>query len=265
MTRKLDPLYDLLPLKKLTPARVGLARAGSSIATRDILTFDLDHAQARDAVHLPFDSAGIASQLDDRQIRSIGVHSAAADRTTFLQRPDLGRQLDDPSRQRLKPFRSPDNESYDLAMVIADGLSPRAIHSNAIAFIDSFKKHSAAHGWRWAPLVIASQARVALADEIGEILNARLSVILIGERPGLSAADSMGIYLTYAPRIGCTDAQRNCISNIRQAGLHPDKAAQQLQVLISGAFKLGLSGVNLKIKKESLTMAYQGRRRPRRP
>jgi len=247
MTRKLKPLYDLSLFKKLTPARIGLARVGSSISTQDMLAFDLDHAQARDAVHLPFDSAAIASQLDDRQIRSIGAHSAAADRTTFLQRPDLGRQLDGPSRQRLKPFRSPDNDGYDLAMVIADGLSARAIHSNAIAFIDSFKKHSAAQGWRWAPLVIASQARVALADEIGEILNARLSVILIGERPGLSSADSMGIYLTYAPRIGCTDAQRNCISNIRQSGLSPEKAARQLHVLISSAFKLGLSGVNLKI------------------
>ena len=136
-------------------------------------------------------------------------------------------------------------------MVIADGLSTMAIHNNAIALIDSFQKHSAACGWRWAPIVIASQARVALADEIGEILNARLSIILIGERPGLSAADSMGIYLTHAPIIGRTDAQRNCISNIRQTGLSPEKAARQLQVLISEAFKLGLSGVNLKIKKRS--------------
>ena len=228
-----------------------LARAGSSISTLDMLAFDLDHAQARDAVHLPFDWAAIASQLDARQIRSICVHSAAVDRTTFLQRPDLGRQLDAPSRQRLKPYRSPDSEGYDLAMVIADGLSTRAIHNNAIALVDRFQKHSAAYGWRWAPIVIASQARVALADEIGEILNARLTVILIGERPGLSAADSMGIYLTYAPRIGLTDAQRNCISNVRQAGLSPEKAARQLQVLISAAFKLGLSGVNLKIEKRS--------------
>ena len=251
MTHKSKSLYDLTQLKELTPARIGLARVGSSISTQDILVFDLDHAQARDAVHLPFDSAAIASRLDDRQIQSICVHSAAADRTTYLQRPDLGRQLDDQSRARLKPHRSPDNERYDLAMVIADGLSTRAIHSNAITFIDSFQKYSAAYDWRWAPVVIASQARVALADEIGEILNARLSIILIGERPGLSAADSMGIYLTYAPRIGRTDAQRNCISNIRQAGLSTEKAARQLQVLTSTAFKLGLSGVNLKIENQS--------------
>ena len=251
MSQKSKPLYNLSQIKKLTPARIGLARAGSSISTHDMLVFDLDHAQARDAVHLPFDSAAIASQLNARKIQSICVRSAAVDRTTFLQRPDLGRQLDDPSKQRLKPYQSPDNERYDLAMVIADGLSTLAIHNNAIALIDSFQKHSATCGWRWAPIVIASQARVALADEIGEILNARLSIILIGERPGLSAADSMGIYLTHAPIIGRTDAQRNCISNIRQTGLDPEKAARQLQVLISEAFKLGLSGVNLKIKKQS--------------
>lgn len=251
MSRQLKRLYDLTQLKALTPARIGLTRAGSSISTQDMLAFDLDHAQARDAVHLPFDSEAILRRLDTRQIRSLCVHSAAADRTTFLKRPDLGRQLDDPSRKRLKAYRSSKNEEYDLSIVIADGLSARAIHSNAIALVDSFQKQSAAHDWRWAPIIIASQARVALADEIGEILNARLSVILIGERPGLSAADSMGIYLTHGPRIGRTDAQRNCISNIRQAGLSPDKAARQLLDLISAAFKLGLSGVNLKIGKQS--------------
>ena len=247
MTRKLKSLYDLTQLKPLTPARIGLARAGSSIATREMLAFDLDHARARDAVHLPFDPATIVSQLDARQIRSVCVQSAAADRTTFLQRPDLGRQLDAPSRQRLKPYRSSDKEGYDLAMVIADGLSARAVHRNAVALVDHFQTVSADHEWRWAPLVIASQARVALADEIGERLHARLAIILIGERPGLSAADSMGIYLTYAPRIGCTDAQRNCLSNIRQAGLRPEKAARQLHTLVVAAFKKGLSGVKLKI------------------
>ena len=247
MTRTPKPFHDLTQLKALTPARIGLARAGASISTHDMLAFDRDHARARDAVHLPFDPAAIASRLDERHIPSLCVHSAAADRMTYLQRPDLGRQLDDPSRQRLNLHRSPDNEPYDLVVVIADGLSTRAVHRNAIAVVDSFQNHAAAHGWRWAPVVIASQARVALADEIGERLNARLSIILIGERPGLSAADSMGIYLTHAPRIGRTDAQRNCISNIRQAGLDPDTAARQLELLIAAAFRLGLSGVKLKI------------------
>ena len=251
MSLKSKVLYDITPFRALTPARIGLARAGSSISTTDILAFDLDHAQARDAVHLPFDSATIASQLDDRQIDSIEVHSAATDRTTFLQRPDLGRQLDDPSKQQLKSYRLHNTKTYELAIVIADGLSARAIHSNAIAFLDSFKKQSTSYGWRWAPLIIASQARVALADEVGDILKAQVSIILIGERPGLSAADSMGIYMTYAPKIGCTDAQRNCISNIRKAGLHPEKAARQLQLLVSAALESGLSGVKLKIQKQS--------------
>ena len=251
MSLKSKVLYDVTPFKTVTPARIGLARAGSSISTDDTLAFDLDHARARDAVHLPFDSATIASQLDDRDLQSILVHSGAPDRTTFLQRPDLGRQLDAPSRQQLQSYRQQDNERYDLVMVVADGLSARAIHSNGIAFIDSFKKHSNADGWRWAPIVIASQGRVALADEIGEILNARLSIILIGERPGLSAADSMGIYVTYAPKIGCTDAQRNCISNVRTAGLRPEKAARQLQILMSAALESEMSGVKLKIQKQS--------------
>lgn len=248
MTQKPKTPYDLKRLPELTPARIGLARSGSSLSTRDILAFDAAHAQARDTVHLDFDSAAIAKQLDDRQIPSLFVQSAAADRATYLQRPDLGRQLDEQSRQRLKSYGSGGDDPYDLAVVIADGLSTRAVHGNALAVIDRFRKQEGC-GWRWAPVVIASQARVALADEIGQILKARLSIILIGERPGLSSADSMGIYLTHGPRIGRTDAQRNCISNIRQAGLSPEIAALQLQALVSKAFRLGLSGVNLKISQ----------------
>ena len=251
MTRNVKPVYDIQQLKALTPARIGLVRAGSSISTRDVLAFDLDHARARDAVHLPFDAAAIAGRLDARRIQYINVCSAAADRTTYLQRPDLGRRLDAGSKKRLGRHRSPDDKGYDLAVVIADGLSTRAVHDNAVALIDCFREQSTARDWRWAPLVIASQARVALADEIGEMLKARLSVILIGERPGLSAADSMGIYLTYAPRVGRSDAQRNCISNIRGDGLRPDRAARQLEALISEAFRLGLSGVKLKVEHTS--------------
>lgn len=247
MTKEPNPTNGLTQLTALTPARIGLVRSGSSISTQDILQFDLDHARARDAVHLPFDPAAVAEDLNARQIPSICVRSAAVDRTTYLQRPDLGRQLDEPSRQRLKSYPWPGNGNIDLAVVIADGLSARAIHSNAMALIDSFRQCSSGCGWQWAPVVIASQSRVALADEIGQIFNARMGIILIGERPGLSAADSMGIYLTHAPRIGCTDARRNCISNIRPAGLKPDKAALQLKELISASFRLGLSGVNLKI------------------
>jgi ethanolamine ammonia-lyase small subunit len=250
MSQKNRPSPDQTALRQLTPARVWLARAGSSIATDEVLAFDRDHARARDAVHLPFDRETIAEQLTTRRIQSIAVQSKAADRTTFLQRPDLGRQLDDPSRQCLQTHRSPDKDGYDLALIIADGLSTRAIHDNAVALIDCFQQHSTAYGWQRAPVVIASQARVALADEIGECLNARLSIIMIGERPGLSAADSMGIYVTYAPHTGHTDAQRNCISNIRSDGLSPARAARQLQMLVSAAFKLELSGVKLKIDQQ---------------
>ncbi len=246
MNKSLKTLDELNRLKELTPARIGLERAGSSIATRQILNFDRDHARARDAVHLPFDKQKIELQLKARKIPAITVKSAALDRTMYLQRPDLGRQLDEASRQVLKNVPLPAPPGFDLGIVIADGLSTRAIHSNAIAFLDQFLPQAFIRDLRCAPVVIASQARVALADEIGECLNLRLSIILIGERPGLSASDSMGIYLTYHPRRGKTDAQRNCISNIRQGGLDHKEAARQLKDLVSGAFKLGLSGVHLK-------------------
>ena len=246
MEKSLKTLGELNRLNQLTPARIGLERAGSSIATRHILSFDLDHARARDAVHFPFDAEKIKTQLDARKIASIKICSAATDRTVYLQRPDLGRQLDDASRKMLESVPSPTPPGFDLGIVIADGLSTSAIHNNAIPFLDSLLSLSSIRDLSRAPVVIASQARVAIADEIGEILNVRLSIILIGERPGLSASDSMGIYLTYSPKKGKTDAQRNCISNIRQGGLSHKEAAERLKSLVSGAFKLGLSGVHLK-------------------
>lgn len=242
MTKAIRAFRDL---RTLTPARIGLARAGSSISTQDLLNFDLDHARARDAVHLPFHSEEIVNQLETRGIRVVPVHSAAADRSTYLQRPDLGRQLDETSKRRLQDSRSPDEQGFDLGIVVADGLSTRAIHSHAVVFIDAFLPLLSAHGWNHSPFTAASQARVAIADEIGEILNTRLSIILIGERPGLSASDSMGIYVTYAPRKGRTDAERNCISNIREGGLSHRAAARQLERLISAAFKSRQSGVRL--------------------
>ena len=246
MEKSLKTLGELNRINQLTPARIALERAGSSIATRQILKFDLDHARARDAVHLPFDAQKIKTLLDARKIPSIKVCSAATDRTVYLQRPDLGRQLDQGSRKMLETVPCPAPPGFDLGIVIADGLSTRAIHNNAIVFLDKFLSLTSIRELSCAPVVIASQARVALADEIGEILNVRLSIILIGERPGLSASDSMGIYLTYSPKKGRTDAQRNCISNIRQGGLSHEEAALRLQNLVSGAFKLGLSGVRLK-------------------
>ena len=199
MTNSSRALIGLKRLTAFTPARIGLARAGSSISTADVLKFDRDHAQARDAVHLPFDTGQFIDQLHSRELPVLQVHSAAADRPIYLQRPDLGRQLDETSRRLLADHRRADNRDIDLGVVIADGLSARAIHTNATSFLDQFLALPQVRGWRCAPVVVASQARVAIADEIGELLRTRISIILIGERPGLSAADSMGIYITYAP------------------------------------------------------------------
>jgi len=241
-----NALSRLKHLHDLTPARIGLARAGSSISTREVLKFDLDHARARDAVHLPFDSRIIEESLRIRELPVVQVHSAAMDRSVYLQRPDLGRQLDVDSRRLLERFRPPDDQVFDLGVVVADGLSARAVHVNAIDLLDQFRSLPSVHDLCWGPVVIASQGRVAIADEIGEILNTRISIILIGERPGLSAADSMGIYLTFAPRKGRTDAERNCISNIRPGGLGYKDAALKLESLIHEAFRQRLSGVLLK-------------------
>jgi ethanolamine ammonia-lyase small subunit len=212
-----------------------------------MLSFDLDHARARDAVHLPFHTAEIEKQLGERNIESFQVHSAAADRTIYLQRPDLGRQLDANSRQLLEKYAASEKREFDIAVIAADGLSTTAIHNNAVPFLDEFLHLASNNSWTCSPVAIASQSRVALADEIGEILKARLCIILIGERPGLSAADSMGIYLTYGPRRGRADAERNCISNVRHGGLALDEAARQLTQLIGKAFELKLSGVQLKL------------------
>ena len=241
-----NALSRLKQFHELTPARIGLARAGSSVSTLEVLKFDRDHARARDAVHMPFDSANIEDALRVRGLPVVQVHSAVADRSVYLQRPDLGRQLEGDSRKFLENFRSPGCQDFDIGLVIADGLSAQAVHTNAIPLVDQFRLLPGVQDWRWSPVVIASQARVAIADEIGEILNTRISIILIGERPGLSAADSMGIYLTFAPRKGRTDAERNCISNIRPGGLGYKDAALKLKSLVHEAFKRRLSGVLLK-------------------
>jgi len=249
-------LDDLRQLKAITAARIGLPRAGSSIATDEILSFDLDHARARDAVHLPFQVEAIMQQLAARQLPAIQVHSAASDRTVYLQRPDLGRQLDKASQQRLADVQPDCKGDVDLVIVIADGLSTSAIHTNAIPLIDALLPRVTAQGLSLAPVIVASQARVAIADEIGEWLKARVSINLIGERPGLSSSDSLGIYLTYGPRQGCTDAERNCISNIRQGGLSPKQAVRLLENLLTSALRLRLSGVQL--KDDSSLLENQG-------
>ncbi|HEV7813773.1 MAG TPA: ethanolamine ammonia-lyase subunit EutC [Janthinobacterium sp.] len=195
-------------------------------------------------MHLALDAGALAGSLKAAGRDSLVLHSAAADRHTYLQRPDLGRQLDAASRQALQ--RLPRGAGYDLALVVADGLSALAIEQNLLPFLEVLLKRLALESWSLAPIAIVSQGRVAVGDEVAELLGARAVPVLIGERPGLSSPDSMGLYLTWAPEVGLTDAGRNCISNVRPAGLRYGEAAYKLHYLLSEARRRGLSGVGLK-------------------
>lgn len=230
------PLDPLARLRTLTQARVGLGRCGTGLPTRPMLDFQLAHARARDAVHQPFDAAAMSKALAPQQ--TLLVRSRAADRLEYLRRPDLGRRMDplDAELCRAGP--------YDLAIVVADGLSATAVHRHAPPLVNAICERL--DGWSIAPIVLARLGRVALGDEVGERFGAGLVAVLIGERPGLSAPDSLGVYLTWAPRVGCNDSQRNCISNVRQGGLSYDDAAGRLVWLMNGARRLRMTGVGLK-------------------
>ncbi len=232
-------------LKEFTAARIALGRAGGSLPTQAMLDFRMAHAQARDAVHLAFAAEDISTQLTACGWQNVMVNSAAPDRQTFLQRPDLGRQLNAISRQTLAtlPVAS---EGYDVVFIIADGLSPLAVHHHALALLKQILPVLKSSGWRIAPCVVASQARVALGDEIGVSLGALQVVMLIGERPGLSSPDSLGVYLTFDPRPGHKDSERNCLSNIRPAGMDYPLAAHKLFYLLRESRRRRISGVSLK-------------------
>jgi ethanolamine ammonia-lyase small subunit len=229
-------------LRALTPARIALGRAGASLPTDEILRLGVAHAQARDAVHAPLDVPALAARIQALGLDTLAVRSAAPDRATYLMRPDLGRRLTPPSARMLAD-RPP--APCDLLLVVGDGLSALAVERHAVPLLQQFLAARPA-GWRLGPVVMASQARVALADEIGQFLAAPLVAILLGERPGLSSPDSLGIYLTHAPRVGRSDAERNCLSNIRPAGLPYPEAARRLWWLAQAARSLGLTGVGLK-------------------
>jgi ethanolamine ammonia-lyase small subunit len=244
-------------LRQFTDARIALGRAGTSLPTAAHLEFQLAHAQARDAVHRPLDTEALAVQLQvawpGAGSAPLSLHSAATDRNHYLQRPDLGRRLDVASRELLEqaspaPLVAADIETrnFDLALVVADGLSALAIAKNAAPFLTALHARLADDGWRVAPLCMVREARVAVGDEIGQVLGAKAVVVLIGERPGLSSPDSMGLYSTWMPRMGLTDASRNCISNVRPAGLTYDDAAFKLHYLLTQARQRQLSGVDLK-------------------
>ncbi|HLX46654.1 MAG TPA: ethanolamine ammonia-lyase subunit EutC [Bryobacteraceae bacterium] len=220
-------------LRELTAARIALGRAGHSLPTRELLAFQLAHAKARDAVHRNIDVAAFAS------LRPVLLHSAATDRATYLRRPDLGRRLNADSANRLK------RDDWDVALIAVDGLSATAVHRHAVRVIEALQP--LIEDWRVAPVCVVEQGRVAIGDEIGEGLGAKLAIVLIGERPGLSSPDSLGAYLTWSPRIGRTDAERNCVSNIRADGLEPALAAERIAMIMRAALEQQLTGVHLKI------------------
>lgn len=250
-------------LREFTDARIGLGRAGISLPTSELLAFQLSHAQARDAVHLPLDVDALCSELAaDPQLAALGepmrLHSQATDRMTYLQRPDLGRLLDDASREQLVELGC--DKPSDLAIVIVDGLSSRAIAQNAVPFLQRFMGLLASElpECSLAPLTIVEQGRVAIGDDVGALLNARAVLLLIGERPGLSSPDSLGLYLTWSPKPGLTDASRNCISNVRPAGLPHVEGAKRALYLLREAQRLKLSGVNLKDRTEDAVIEHGG-------
>lgn len=232
-------------LRAFTAARIGLGRTGASLPTRRVLEFQLAHAEARDAIHAEFDARKIADELAD--LAPVTVESRAIDRRVYLERPDEGRRLSDVSRTRL-------TGSHECVVVLADGLSARAAQAHGPELVRAVV--AATPGWDWGPPVIARLARVALGDEIAQRFGARLVVMLIGERPGLSSPDSLGAYLTFAPAPGATmDSARNCVSNIRPQGLAIPEAARKIVAIAALARRLQLTGVGL---KEDEAMALAG-------
>lgn len=229
-------------LRGLTPARVALGRTGVSLTTDALLDFTLAHARARDAVHAAFDADGLAAELSALGLTPLRVASRAGSRRDYLARPDLGRQLDPAARPALEQ-QSP---AADLALVIGDGLSPVAVSAQAATVVGRLLPRLSAAGISVGPAVIATGARVALGDEIGALLGARIMLVLIGERPGLSAPASLGAYVTLGPRLGLTDADRNCVSNIHGAGISADDAAFKIAWLVREALTRGICGVALK-------------------
>jgi ethanolamine ammonia-lyase small subunit len=231
-------------LRELTAARIALGRAGASLPTGAHLDFQLAHARARDAVHRPLDVPALEARLAPAGLPVLRARSAAPERARYLQRPDLGRRLDDASRASLE--REAPDEPVDAVFVLADGLSPMAVESHAPAVLDLVGARLGELGWALGPVVVVEQGRVAIGDEIGSLLRARLVAVLIGERPGLSSPDSLGVYLTFDPRPGTKDSDRNCISNIRPDGLGYHAAAHTLCYLMIEARRRELTGVRLK-------------------
>ena len=243
-------------LRRHTAARIALGRAGASQPTAAWLRFSLDHALARDAVHAALDGAALAAALAAHDLPSTAIESAAPDRATYLRRPDLGRRLSARSAALLAAL-APAGAGSTL-VVVADGLSAAAAQAHALPLLLELRPRLAAQGLALGPVLVATQARVALGDEAAAALHAQAVLVLIGERPGLSSPDSLGAYLTWAPQPGCTDARRNCVSNIRPAGQPCAEAARRLAWLLGAARRLGTSGVALKDESEAAALQPGG-------
>jgi ethanolamine ammonia-lyase small subunit len=231
-------------LRAHTSARIALGRVGSSLPTSEVLRFALEHARARDAVHRPLDIVALQNELESENFHSLRARSKAPDRQTYLVRPDLGRRLHEDSRRQLE-----NEPRATLAVVIADGLSSIAVQHHAMPVLKLLREDFSAD-LSLTPIVVAEQARVALGDDIGEALKVELVVVMIGERPGLTSPDSLGLYITFRPHVGCMDSERNCISNIRPEGLPYMQAAHKLGYLMREGMRLGLTGVGLKDDSE---------------
>jgi ethanolamine ammonia-lyase small subunit len=242
MKPSLDPWQAL---RQVTEARIALGRSGGSLPTGAQLDFRLAHARARDAVLAPFDADALGVRLRSLGEPTLIVDSAAGNRAEFLQRPDLGRRLA-PDARTLLSGHAAACPHCDLVIVVSDGLSTLAVNTQVEPLLRALLPLLHADAWKLAPLIIARHARVALQDEIGGIFRAQIALILLGERPGLGSADSLGAYFTHGPVIGKTDADRNCVSNIRSGGLSPAEAAHKLHHLLTHSRRIGLSGVALK-------------------
>ncbi|MEI8309191.1 MAG: ethanolamine ammonia-lyase subunit EutC [Verrucomicrobiota bacterium] len=230
-------------LRAFTDARIAIGRSGGSVPTKPHLDFRLAHARACDAVLSPFDPDELRRELMEIHPSVLSTESQASDRSIYLRRPDLGRLLRESSRSIL---REAAGSEVDLAIVISDGLSAIATMSQAAPTLRSLVPMLVSSGWRLAPLVVVKHGRVAIQDEVGSLLNAKMSLMLLGERPGLGSPDSLGAYFTYNPVPGRTDSERNCVSNIRARGLPPEAAAAKLYSLLAASLRLGLSGIRLK-------------------
>jgi len=246
------------PLRRLTAARIALGRSGGSLPTRALLDFRLAHARARDAVLAPFDAEVLAERLRRLGEPVMIVGSAAHDRAEFLHRPDLGRRLAPASFDLLVSAAAGKPTPVDIVIIVTDGLSTHAANQQSEPLLAALLPLIRQSGWTIAPLVVARHARVAIQNEIGQIFRARLSLLLVGERPGLASAESLGAYFTYAPAIGRSDANRNCVSNIHAAGLAPEAASARLHYLLAKSLASGISGIGFKDDSPALRLPAQG-------